>query len=281
MAELKRYGLIGFPVKHSLSAAMHNAAFKHLNIAARYELFEIKPEGLEAEFKKLIAEGVSGFNVTIPHKEKIIKLINSLTVEAQVIGAVNTLEVAANAEVTGYNTDGPGFISHLKEEVKLDLNGRNVALLGAGGAARAIGVALLSENVASLKIFDIDSDKAKNLAQHLKDQFSLKEIKVANEADALLDATVSLLVNATPVGMEGKGEFKFNPDLFHHELYVYDLVYNPQETALLKTAKEKKCAGAISGLGMLLHQGALAFKIWTGQEAPLDVMRKAVEGEIK
>ena len=147
---MKRYGLIGFPVKHSYSAVMHNAAFKELGVDARYELFEVKPEELEGEFNRLIRQGVCGFNVTIPYKEEIIKFLKDLDAEARRIGAVNTIKVNEDKSAKGLNTDGEGFIIHLIKIVGFNPQGKKISILGAGGAARAVSASLAKNKAKSM-----------------------------------------------------------------------------------------------------------------------------------
>lgn len=273
---MKIYGLIGFPVKHSYSAIMHNAAFSALGIDARYELFEIKPQDLEEEFKKKVSDGASGFNVTIPYKEKIIKFLDKLDPEAELIGAVNTIKVNEDKTTEGFNTDGSGFIAHLKEVVGVSPEGAKVSILGAGGAARAVSVQLAKNNAASISLFDIDTHRSEALAAKLKAHFPNCDIGLTSDADGLLEKEPDLLINATPLGMRKEDKLVFNPGLFHSKLIVYDLIYNPAQTLLLREAKAKGCRAAFNGLGMLLYQGALAFKIWLDVEAPIEVMEEAL-----
>ena len=273
---MKIYGLIGFPVKHSYSAVMHNAAFKELGIDARYELFELKPEKLEREFKRLLDESVCGFNVTIPYKEKIIRFLGQLDEEVTVIGAVNTIKVNEDGSAKGFNTDGLGFIIHLKEVVGLNPQGRRISILGAGGAAKAVSVQLAKSKAKSISLFDIDQNKAKDLASKLQVNFSDCEIRLVSKANALLQGKPDLLINATPVGMHKDDSLVFDPEHLHPKLVVYDLIYNPIQTPLLREAKRKGCSGIFNGLGMLLYQGVLSFKIWLDVEPPVQVMEEAL-----
>jgi len=273
---MKLYGLIGFPVKHSYSAIMHNAAFKELGIDGRYELFEIKPEKLEEEFKKLVEQGVCGFNVTIPYKEKMIKLLDGLDEQASLIGAVNTIKVNNDKTTKGFNTDGLGFITHLKDIIGFDPSGKDVSILGAGGAARALAMQLAKFKARSISLFDLDENKAKALKSKLEKNFADCKIELASEADALLKDKPDLLVNATPVGMHTEDGLAIDSAQFHPKLLVYDLIYNPAQTPLLQEAKRKGCLGVFNGLGMLLYQGVLAFKIWLDIEPPIEVMEEAL-----
>jgi len=273
---MKRYGLIGFPVKHSYSAAMHNAAFKELGIDARYELFELSPERLKDEFQKLLEDGLCGFNVTIPHKEAIIKLLGRIDREAELIGAVNTIKVDDNKATKGFNTDGLGFIKHLAEIIGFNPQGKKIAILGAGGVAKAVSTQLAKNKVKGILLFDVDREKAKGLVYKLVRSFPETDIRLIAEANALLQDKPDLLINATPVGMHKEDALAIDPEQLHPKLVVYDLIYNPAETPLLREAKRKGCVGVFNGLGMLLYQGVLAFKIWLDVEAPVEVMEEAL-----
>jgi shikimate dehydrogenase len=275
---MKLYGLIGFPLKHSYSAIMHNAAFQELGIDARYELFEIRPEGLEAEFKKLIARSVAGLNVTIPYKEKVVKLLDQVDPEARFVGAVNTIKVGTDKRLEGFNTDGEGFITHLREAVGFDPAGKKVSILGAGGAARALTMQLAKNGADEISLFDIEHSKAKGLVEKLHKNFSSCRIRLASSANALLEDRPDLLINATPVGMHKDDPLIFDSSKFHSKLVVYDLIYNPAKTVLLQEARRQGCSAVFNGLGMLLYQGALAFKIWLGVEPPIKIMDEALRG---
>ncbi len=272
----KVYGLIGYPVKHSYSAAMHNAAFRELGIDARYELFEIEPARLEEGFRKLIEQGVCGFNVTVPHKERIIQFLDGLGEEAALAGAVNTVKVSDDKTVRGFNTDGLGFITHLMQVVGFEPRGKSISILGAGGAAKALAFQLAKHQAQGIALFDLDREKAKSLANKLRTNFSQCRVRVVTQANALLKAQPELLINATPVGMHPDDPVVFDSGLFHSSLIVYDLVYNPAQTPLLREAKRKRCAGVFNGLGLLLYQGVLAFKIWLDVEPPIEVMDRAL-----
>lgn len=285
----KLFGLIGFPVKHSYSAAMHNAAFKELGVDARYELFEVSPDRLEEEFKQLLQKGVCGFNITIPYKERIIKFLDRLDQQADLIGAVNTIKVdcaslhylqkgaAGEAQTTkGFNTDGLGFIMHLTETVGFSPEDKIVSILGAGGAARAISIQLAKSKAKTISIFDSDQNKTKGLIAKLESTFSNCDIRAVGEPNALLQDKPDLLINATPVGMDRNDPLVFDSERFHPGLVVYDLIYNPAQTALLQEAKRKGCAAEFNGLGMLLYQGVLAFKIWLDVQPPVQAMERAL-----
>ena len=272
----KLYGLIGYPVKHSYSAIMHNAAFRELGLDARYELFEVRPEELEKEFRRLLAAGTCGFNITIPYKEKIIEFLENLAPEARLAGAVNTVKVNESGKTKGFNTDGAGFIAHLTKVVGFAPRGRRISILGAGGAARAVSAALAENKAGSISLFDIARDKARGLADKLKADFPGCDIRLVSEPNALLQSRPDLLINATPVGMHKGDPLIFDSRQFHSKLLVYDLIYNPARTLLLSEAEKKGCAAVLNGLGMLLYQGALSFKVWLDVEPPIEIMERAL-----
>jgi len=214
--------------------------------------------------------------VTIPFKEKIIKSLDLMDEEARLIGAVNTINVDEKKKTKGFNTDGAGFIRHLKDVVGFNPQGKRISILGAGGAAKAVAVQLAKNRVKSILLFDIDQERTKVLVHKLVRNFPACDVRLVNEADALLKDKPALLINATPVGMHKDEPLVFNSELLHPKLIVYDLIYNPAETPLLQQAKRKGCAGVFNGLGMLLYQGILAFKIWLDVEPPKEIMEQAL-----
>lgn len=279
----KMVGIIGYPLGHSISPAMHNAAFKKLDLDFEYLPFEIKEKDLPEVLQGFRALHVAGFNVTIPYKETVVPLLDEVTELAKIIGAVNTV-VNREGLLVGYNTDGAGFIESLKEDGKIDPAGKTIVLLGAGGAAHAVSVTLAEAKAGSLTVVDIQAEKAKELAEYVGAYFDMKCQTAAADSQELQKAIdqADLLVNSTPIGMHPKiGASPISDNIkLHPKLFVYDLVYNPAETKLMKKAKAaggKTCGG----LGMLVRQGALAFTLWTGEEAPLQVMRKAAEASLK
>ena len=275
----KIVGLIGHPLGHSISPAMHNAAFKEVGIDWEYKLYSVKTKDLPSALNKMRDEKLAGFNVTIPHKENVIPLLDKVTELAKLIGAVNTVKNQAGILV-GYNTDGVGFIDSLKEDAKVGPKGKKVVVLGAGGASRAVSIMLAETEAASISITDTAEDKAKELVKFIASFFKTSCNFVQANSRALQKeiSDADLLVNSTPIGMHPKIDQCPLPKNIElpTKLLVYDLVYNPSETKLLKTAKKSGCK-ICSGLGMLVRQGALAFTIWTGKEAPVEVMLKAAK----
>ncbi len=272
----KLCALIGDPVEHSLSPMMHNAAFKHLNLDFIYLAFRVEKHNLKAAIEGVRALKIHGLNVTKPLKVDVAALLDELDFSARNMGAVNTV-LNQNGRLIGYNTDGVGALSAI-QEAGVELEELKTVILGAGGASRAVAHSLANK-VGELVILNRTISKAERLASELKKLYQ-SEVRYGGldsqtVASELSDA--DLVINATSVGMKpNENASPINSELIRPDMVIFDLVYNPLETLLLRKAKE---AGAktISGLSMLLHQGAASFKIWTGVDAPLDVMRVALK----
>ena len=278
----KVFGIIGFPVKHTLSPHFQNAAFASLGMDAVYIPFEVPPEKLGSAFRSLKALGVSGINVTIPHKQAVLPLVDELSPEVKGIGAANTI-VFRKGKARAYNTDGEGFIRSLKNDLKVNPKGRSVLLFGCGGAAKAIAFVLAREGAKSITFVDQIEKRAKELAAKTKKDFPRCGTKHIPFLGPRIDEEVldsDLLVNASPVGMHKGDPCIVDPKALHKGLAVYDIVYNPPATPLLKEAK-KKGIKASNGLGMLLYQGVLSFEFFTGKKAPVPVMRLALKRAVK
>jgi shikimate dehydrogenase len=266
-AKTKLVALIGNPVSHSLSPAMHNAAFQELKLNFVYLAFCV--ENLEDAIKAMRALNIQGYSVTIPHKEKIIPLLDVLDENAKKIGAVNTV-VNNNGKLIGYNTDAKAAV--LASLQKTSLKEKRIALVGAGGAARAIAIALQNEKT-KLTIFNRTIEKAKTLAQEAGCDFAAME--------NISDFDFDILINATSIGMFPRtNESPVPKSVLKKGMIVFDIVYNPLETRLLKEAKLAGCE-TICGLEMFLLQGAEQFSLWTGKKAPIEKMRAVVEKELK
>lgn len=271
-----RVGLIGWPVGHSRSSAMHNQAFAHLGLNWHYLLLPVRPEDVIEAVRGLRALGFAGANVTVPHKLAVMEALDEVMPEAQAIGAVNTI-VNRDGYLVGYNTDGIGFLRALREG-GFSAENCDALLLGAGGASRAVLYALLSKG-AKVTIVNRTRSRAERLAQEFGEFFGVKIPVMTFDYPIILQEALNqaeLLVNATSIGMSPHTETSPLPTGIHFSpsLTVYDLVYNPLETRLLADARAAG-ATAIDGLGMLIHQGAVAFTLWTGEEAPVEVMRAA------
>ncbi|MCX5669535.1 MAG: shikimate dehydrogenase [Candidatus Omnitrophica bacterium] len=266
------FGLLGYPIKHSLSPSMHNAGLRSLKIKARYKLFEVNFEKLAEFFLNIKKKNIRAFNVTIPYKEKVIPYLNSLSVGAQEIGAVNTVVVSRNGKLKGFNTDYLGFAGHLKE---LKVKPYRVAIIGAGGAAKAVCFALAKMKVLELCIYDIDKFKSLSLFKRLSSNFAHTRFDVATRIEDLKIGQKDLLINATPVGMHSGDPCLINESWLHKGLFVYDLIYDPAETKLISLAR-KYGLNCSNGLGMLLYQGVFAFKYFTGKKPPVKIMQEAL-----
>lgn len=262
------YGLVGYPVSHSLSPLMHNAAFKELKLDCEYQLFSLKEEELEGFFKGLHEKDspIFGINVTVPYKEKVIKHLDTLSPYVEKTMAVNTVVIDKNRKLRGYNTDGPGFLAHLTQ-LGFDPKGKRVSMIGCGGVARAIisVLCLLPEKPSSFRIYDVDKQKAKNLLEDLTKRLDIGIVQVVDSIDDLDIELSDLLINATPVGLKESDPILVESHLLHKDMLVYDVIYNPAETKLLTMAKIKG-AKVSNGLGMLFYQGVLAFQHWAGAE---------------
>ena len=268
---MKRVFLLGLPVAHSISPAMQNAAFRALGIDWRYELLETPRADLARSVARLRSVDCAGANVTIPHKEAIVGLLDGVTERARQIGAVNTI-VRRDGKLIGDNTDGDGFIRCLRD-AGVDPRNKLVAILGAGGAARAVAVAVAGLGAARIVILNRTLARAESLAAFLRAGFSHVAVAV-NDVSALVHS--DLIVNATSVGMSPREDESPMPVAFPRGVVAVDLVYRPAETKFLCDAA-RAGAQTIGGLGMLVHQGAAAFKLWTGRDAPVDVMTAAAE----
>jgi shikimate dehydrogenase len=273
-------GIIGDPIEHSLSPAMQNAAFDEEGLDYIYVPFRVKKEELGKAIQGLRGLGICGLNVTIPHKITVMPFLDEIEPLAQKIGAVNTI---TNEEgfLTGYNTDASGFLRALTAE-KIDPKQKNICILGAGGAARAI-VFILADRGANLTILNRHPGPAKKMAsrilQYFRREAEVMELNKDNLKTALKNADV--LVNTTSVGMMPEAEDTPVPlTLLSHGLVVFDIIYNPLKTRLL-TGAEERGAKIISGLQMLVWQGAAAFELWTGMKAPVETMRETAIEALK
>jgi shikimate dehydrogenase len=272
--------VLGSPIGHSASPAMHNAAFAALGLNWCYLAFEVNPTHLRAAIEGARAMNFAGLNLTVPHKLLAMDLVDELDESAQKWGAVNTIKFAADDDgkirAVGFNTDADGIIRSLREDLQLELRGAKVLLLGAGGAAQAAARRLAAENVAELFLVNRTPSRAEAIAGEIKKQFPAVKVAVGFPKN-----NVDLILNATSLGLK-PGEaspLDGQPFSVKQTRAVYDMVYQPAATKLLAAAKAAGCRTA-NGLGMLLNQGAGAFEIWTGKTAPRDVMRRALEQNI-
>jgi shikimate dehydrogenase len=268
--------LLGNPLGHSVSPAMHNRVFEKLGLDYCYMPVQVSAENLREVFTGLTRMNVVGFNVTIPHKIRIMEYLDALDPLAATIGAVNTVCVTGG-KTTGYNTDGEGFIRSLEEVAKLSIRDKRIVLLGCGGAARAIAMTLAFRGAKKIFICNRTVEKAEALAAEING-------KIRNCTEALdpiqrpladVIKNCDILVNSTNLGMHPREEeLPLAPELLADHLVVADIVYNPLMTRLLKTAEAKGCR-IVQGLGMLIYQGAAGFKLWTGIDPLIPEMTEA------
>ncbi len=265
-AKTRVTGLIGYPVEHSLSPLMHNTAFDRLGLNYCYVAMPVREEALKDAIKGLKALNFAGFNVTVPHKENVIPLLDDIDEEARFIGAVNTVK-NEDGRLRGYNTDGRGFMESLRE-AGIEVKGKDIFIVGAGGAARAIGYYLVME-ASRVCIFDIDSGKAISLVNALK---GVRDNVVFVDSLSRIRSS-DLIINATPLGLKEEDPLPVDLRLLSKDQVIYDLIY--WDTTLVREARAIGCR-AVNGLGMLLWQGVLAFRIWTGITPPVEIMREVL-----
>lgn len=279
-SKTKLYALIGDPIDHSLSPLMQNTAFRSLGLNCIYLCFRIKAKMLENVVNGIKNFNILGFNVTIPHKVSIIKYLDEVDPLAKNIGAVNTV-VNRNGKLIGYNTDGLGALKALEVE-SVRLKDKKVVILGAGGASKALSFSI-APLAKSIVILNRTESKATELASNLRTKFSKniwgRKLTQINMSKELIDSNI--LINATSVGMYPQiKECLVNKRLLHSDLVVFDIVYNPLRTRLLREAK-KVGAKDVNGLSMLVYQGTLSFEIWTGIKPPVDIMFKVVKKALR
>ena len=269
----KVYSVIGNPIAHSKSPNMHNAAFRELKINACYIPIAPSKDEVENICSLIKSSVIKGSNVTIPYKEEIMKYVDELTDEAKLIGSVNTL-YSKNNKLIGHNTDGLGFSRSLFVDNKFNPENKKSLIMGAGGASKAICSKLSSNRISQIDIFDIDKEKADELKRHLQQfNFDVKINIIDNKEVDKIAENSDLIVNCTPVGMKEEDPELINSDFFNSNQFIYDLIYTPSKTRLLKDA-EIKGAKIINGLDMLAYQGAESFAIWENVNPPYEIMSK-------
>lgn len=276
------YGIIGNPLNHSLSPLMHNAAFKSLKVNAVYKTFPLEEDELTLFMEDLKEQDnpIFGLNVTIPYKEKILPFMDGANAFAEKVGAVNTIVINRQRKLFGYNTDGPGFLAHIKES-GFNPGGKRIAILGAGGTTRAIlsALTLFDERPEGIRLYNRTLSTTKELLEDLSRRLDMSLVEVVPTIDDLNIELADCLINTTSVGLKSTDECIVDPELLHSGLFVYDVIYNPKETLLLKYAK-KKGAQTANGLGMLYYQGILAFQHWANaelDEKTKSIMRRALD----
>ena len=272
-----RLGIIGFPIGHSISPVFQQAALAYLDLDACYRAWEVKADDVAEFLKGLRSPDVLGINVTVPHKEAVIPHLDEVDEWATAAGAVNTI-VHRNGTLTGHNTDGSGFLRALRDAGGFEPQGRRVLVLGAGGAARGVVLALIRQGVGQLTIANRTEARARSLGQMARDNgLNAQAISLDPESIACAAASAELIINCTTIGMaHGPDEHRslLSGDQIPATAMVNDLVYNPPETPLLKEAS-RAGASTLGGIHMLVYQGAASLEMWTGREAPVAVMLEA------
>lgn len=293
-AATRLVGVLGAPIRHSASPAMHNAALAALGLDWRYVACEVAPERLREALEGARHLGFLGLNLTVPHKLLAVPLMDDLDDSAKEWGAVNTVvfeaedaegwwkplgqlrEVCSPVRARGFNTDADAIIRALREDLCIEPRSARVLLLGAGGAGRTAALRLADEAVEELWLVNRTTAKAEALAEEIRERYPAVEVQAGYP-----DGEVEIVLNATSLGLKPDDGLPFDSAAFalEHADGVYDMIYRPAETPLLKAAKAAGCKTA-NGLGMLLYQGAAALELWTGRPAPVEVMRAALVEEI-
>jgi len=269
-------GIFGYPVEHTFSPFIHNSGYEYLGLNFVYIAFSVHPDDLGRATKSLTALNIAGVNITVPHKEKVLRYLDEISSDAKKIGAVNTV-VNKNGKLIGYNTDASGFLKSLKEHI--EPNGKQVVLLGCGGAGKSIAVSLASSKIKEIFLYDIDLEKSEKLSKKIL-SFDVKSqvVKTYEKLEDIVNSS-DILINATTVGMREKDTSPINLNWLNKKIFVFDVIYN-RKTELIKMAEKIgcKCTG---GLDMLLYQAVESFELWTGKKAPVEVMRKALVSALK
>jgi len=276
---MQKFAVLGHPIGHSLSPVMHNASIKALGLDAQYEYIklDVPPEQLMGRLEKMSSEGFRGVNLTIPLKEVAFEGLEYLDVSAKTLGAVNTVEFSDDGLI-GHNTDGYGFLKALEEAFGKAMEGDSVFVLGCGGAGRAVALMAAIDEPRNIVLADIDAKRVANLTEEIARIAPEVEVAQALEKEAQIEAccAADLVIQASPVGMKKDDPSLLPPEAFREGQRVFDLIYMYPETAFLNIAKAVGAQTA-NGLGMLLHQGARAFEIWTGIQPDIAAMRRALE----
>lgn len=270
-------GVMADPVAHSLSPPMHNQAFAARGLDMVYIPLHVKADRLAHAVESIRTLHLVGVNVTIPHKVSIVPHLDTLSDHARLVGAVNTV-VNRDGVLEGHNTDGAGFVRSMRKEAGFEPKGRRLLILGAGGAAQAIAVQLALEGARELIVANRTFAKAAQLAALVEQAGGRARAIDLAELSPQIVADCEAIVHTTSWGMAPHGDVEsiVPAEMMHPNLLVCDIVYTPRETTLLRVARERGCA-VLPGLGMLVEQAALAFELWTGVEAPVETMRKALE----
>ncbi len=283
MANRFRFGLLGHPVKHSLSPVMHEASFRSLGIEAEYLSFDVPPEALAERLSQFRTEGFQGLNLTIPHKEAAVSLMDRLDASARLFRAVNTVRLEGRCLV-GFNTDADGFLADLKLSRNLSPEGLRVLVVGCGGAGRALAIACARDGAAEIGLANRTVSKADTLAEEIDDLFPDSDVRVDvlsgdPEAWSRYCRESDLVVQCTSSGLSPSDPPMLSASAFRPGQLLYDIIYTSRVTPTMRSAREGG-ADALNGAGMLVHQGAASFEIWTGCRADTAAMRAALEAHL-
>lgn len=272
------FAVLGHPIGHSLSPVMHNAAFQALGMDALYLAFDVPPARLRRTLAFMKELGFRGVNLTVPLKEVACRGLDLLDPTARIFGAVNTVQFLPHG-LKGYSTDGVGFLSAVREAFDGTLKGRFVFVLGTGGAGRTVAMACAGEQTAGIFLADLDRTRARRVAREIARLHPSVPVQVVESTPAAwahASLASDLVIQSTPVGMKPSDPSLLPPSAFRRGQWAFDLVYMYPETGFMRAAR-RAGAHTSNGLGMLLHQGAASFKIWTGKTPPVPVMRRALE----
>lgn len=283
MSHTFRFGLLGYPVKHSLSPVMHKASFRSLGIDADYQCFEVAPASLAERVEECRRKGFTGLNMTVPHKVAAVSLMNQLDLSACLFGAVNTVRIDSRG-MKGYNTDADGFLEDLSVTRRMTPEGRSVLVIGCGGAGRALAIACVSRGAATVMLANRTVSKAEQLAEDLSRLLpnASAEVRVLpNDLCVWTERCLSadLVIQCTTAGLQDDDRSVLPQEAFRRGQLLYDIVYTRRITPTMGVAMAAG-ADAVNGVGMLVYQGASAFNIWTGLEADTSAMRAALEAHV-
>jgi shikimate dehydrogenase len=278
-AKTNTFAVLGHPIGHTLSPVMHNASFLALGLDALYLAFDMPPVHLLDALRSMGRLGFKGVNLTVPLKEVAFRGVDELAESARLTGSVNTIEFLRDGRICGHSTDGDGFLRALTEAFQVQPGGQRIFMLGCGGAGRAVAITCAAAQAKELVLADLDMARMQALQGELAMAFPATTIQLAGTDPAAwpsFSRHVDLIVQASPLGMKATDPSPLPPEAFRPRQLVFDMIYMYPETACMRAAA---AAGthAVNGLGMLLHQGAKSFEIWTGQSANVDAMRTALE----
>ena len=275
-------GLIGNPLKHSKSPHMHNTSFEALGLDHVYMAFEVEDGHIKEALDALRILNAKGGNITMPHKSKVVEYLDEISPDAKIIGSVNTITIDENKKITGYNTDGRGLVKALIEN-GVDFKGKKLVVAGAGGAAKAVVTQLAFDGAGEIVLFNRTLSSAQAITDNINKNISTckataKEMDEKALVEEIKDAAI--LINCTSLGMKATLDQAIvsSADQLPKDLYVVDIVYDPDQTKLLKLAEEAGCR-YMNGLMMMIWQGAIAFNIWTGKDMPIDLIKKEIFGK--